>query len=296
MEDLGNWLTGSGIAFSIGPFHCSIRSDFPELAIPLAVLYRDYPLASAECDTSVSDFDIEISSVRKQFLSRPEAVFRWKGHPPLPALPASQVHPLFEWGLNWCIATLLGTEIVIHAAIVERNHLALVLPGEPGAGKSTLCAALSLSGWRLLSDELTVISINSGFAYPIPRPISLKDQSIELITKRYPDAVLTTPVSETRKGMIAYVRPPSDAISRWKDMVPIRHFLFPSFQKDAGLSVTPMTGAESLAKLLASTFNVGLLGHAGFSRLATVVAGATNHMLKYGNTDSALDWIDRNCL
>ncbi|MBK9234594.1 MAG: hypothetical protein IPO19_00450 [Rhodoferax sp.] len=31
--------------------------------------------------------------------------------------------------------------------------MSLVMPAIPGSGKSTLTAGLSLSGWRLLSDE-----------------------------------------------------------------------------------------------------------------------------------------------
>lgn len=296
IESLSGSLGNTGIVLCVGPFLCRLRCKLPQLSEPLFTLYQDYSLNRTISDGSVCDFDVEISQIKKRFWSASEVEFQWKGYPPLPALPISQTHPLFEWGLNWCIATLLGTEIVIHAAVVEKNGIAVVLPGEPGAGKSTLCAALVLSGWRLFSDELTVIPIQSELAMPIPRPISLKDASIELIAKRYPDAQLTTPITETRKGEIAYVRPPTEAIRRWKETVPIRYFLFPLFQKGLGLSAEPMSRAACLAKLMASTFNVGLLGHEGFSALANVVAGASAYSFEYGDLDSALEWIDRNCL
>jgi HprK-related kinase A len=295
-QDTSKHLHLEGVSFNIGSYRCRIRCDFPELADPLATLYQDYSLIKGLSDGLVCDFDIEITKNKNRPWSDVEATFRWKGYPALPPLPVSQVHPLFEWGLNWCMATLLGTEIVIHAAIVERNGCALIMPGEPGAGKSTLCAALVLSGWRLLSDELTVLSIQSCLAQPLPRPISLKDSSIGLIAKCYPDAQMTEPVHETRKGVIAYVRPPSDAIKRWHDCVPVRFVLFPQFKLNADLSVEDLPHAACLAKLMASTFNLGLLGHEGFAALSSVVAGAKASSFEYGNLDAALEWIDRNCL
>ena len=52
--------------------------------------------------------------------------------------------------------------LIIHAAVVEKNGLAAILPAPPGSGKGTLTAGSVLSGWRLLSDELTLIDRLSG--------------------------------------------------------------------------------------------------------------------------------------
>lgn len=284
-----------GICFRIGPYWCRVRSQVAELLDPLLNLYQDYDLRLGLPKQIVSDFDIQISEIKKYPWSDSEVEFRWRGYPPLPPLPRSQVHPLFEWGLNWSLATLLGTEIVIHSAILERNGMAIALPGEPGAGKSTLCAALALSGWRLLSDELTVIHIDTGLAIPLPRPISLKDKAIEVVSERYPEAEITDPVEETRKGRISYVRPPSGAVKDALNKVPIRFVLCPRYKEGADLLVASMTGSESLTKLMAQTFNLGLLGHEGFSRLASIAASAHGFSLEYGNLDTALKWIDSNC-
>ena len=284
-----------GVCFSIGDLRFRVRCDQPELAAPFANLYQDYRLQPGLPDGWVCDFDTAIT--RKSHVGTAgEVEFRWGGNAPLPALPVSQTHPLFEWGLNWCIATLCGTDIVIHAAIVERNGVGLVLPGEPGAGKSTLCAALALSGWRLFSDELTVISIGSGLAIPIPRPISLKDESITVISSRFPEAQLTEPISETRKGQIAYVRPPSAAVRNSNVFAPIRYFLFPRFQKDSELVVSSLPKSACMARLMDSTFNVGLLGHEGFSVLANIIATSDGYELSYGKLDQALEWINRHCI
>ena len=64
--------------------------------------------------------------------------------------------------------------LIIHAAVVERNGFALLLPAPPGSGKSTLCAGLIHHGWRLLSDELALIDPETATLQAIPRPVSLK--------------------------------------------------------------------------------------------------------------------------
>jgi hypothetical protein len=47
-----------------------------------------------------------------------------------------QTYPMFEWGLNWCIASHAHSFLVIHATVVERGGRAMVLPAPPGSGKA----------------------------------------------------------------------------------------------------------------------------------------------------------------
>ena len=293
LDSISNALTGGGLGLEVGPYRCRIRSDQGrELAEPLHLLYREYPASLTP--SGFIDLDLTLSKKRSGWRRR-EVEFAWEHESPFPPLPLDQVHPLFEWGLNWCISTVSGEDIVIHAAVLERNGGALVLPGEPGSGKSTLCAELCLSGWRLLSDELTIISATSGRAKPMPRPISLKDESIRLIRSRHADAVITTPIGDTRKGAIAYVRPPADSVARWAEEVPVRHVAFPRFSPAAPLQAQPLTQAKMLSRLLDNTFNVGLLGRTGFTGLALAVANASAHEITYGDLSDVAAWIDLTC-
>lgn len=115
---------------------------------------------------------------------------------------------MLEWGLNWCVSMHAHHYLIIHAAVVEKNGLAAILPAPPGSGKSTLTAGLVLSGWRLLSDELTLIDRRTGLLHALPRPVSLKNQSIDVIRQFNPEAFINRVSHDTSKGSVAHMRPP----------------------------------------------------------------------------------------
>jgi HprK-related kinase A len=286
-------LRGAGLGLHVAGFRCLVRSDTGLLSNALHLLYRDYS-ASVECS---GFYDFRVTVMKKRVLpwATQEVEFGWEGHSPFPPLPLAQAHPLFEWGLNWCIATLSGAHTVIHSAVLERNGRALVLPGEPGAGKSTLCAALALTDWRLLSDELTIVSPHTGQVQPMPRPISLKRASIDIIQAAFPSAVLTPRVDDTHKGAIAYVRPPAPAVQAWNTAVGIGYVVFPRYAQGAEFTAEPISRAQALANLMSHTFNVGLLGADGFKALAMAISGAQCYTVEYPDLASITSWIDTTC-
>jgi HprK-related kinase A len=292
-SDIEQRLRGDGLGLQVASFRCLVHSDTGLLAPPLRLLYQDY--AVDPVTTGFYDFRIRLARTRPNFWKDWEVEFDWDGGSPFPALPLAQAHPLFEWGLNWCVATASGLHTVIHSAVVERDGQALVLPGQPGSGKSTLCAALALGGWRLLSDELTLVSQSDGLVQAVPRPISLKGKSIDLISDNYPLADMTPPVNDTHKGSIAYARPPSPAVASSEQSAPIGYVVFPRFKAGAELVFEPLSRAAALTELMQNTFNLGLLGAGGFEALARAIAGAKCYAVEYGDLASILQWVDTTC-
>src|SRR5262245_4807368 len=148
---------------------------------------------------------------------------------PFKPLPRSHAFAMFEWCLNWCIESQANHYLMMHAAIIERQGSAAILAAPPGSGKSTLTAGLVSRGWRLLSDELTLIDPADGMAVPMSRPVSLKNESIDVVRDFVPEAVIGPIARDTIKGSVAHLKPPADSVNRVGERARPRWVIFPKF-------------------------------------------------------------------
>ncbi len=190
-------LAREGLVIPMGPFRASIQARSRAVAQAIATLYADYPLESGDAFVDFHTGVAAPSGLRRWI--RPQIRFLFDGRPPFKPLPRSQSYPALEWGLNWVLAQHTARHLVLHAAVVARQGRAVILPGPPGAGKSTLCAGLVERGWRLLSDELTLLRMDDDLVDPVPRPVALKNDSIEIIQRFSPGAVLGRRYHDTQK-------------------------------------------------------------------------------------------------
>ncbi len=200
---------------------------------------------------------------------------------------------MFEWGLNWVIANHAHQFAIVHAAAVEKNGRCYIFPGAPGSGKSTLCAALVCRGWRLLSDEMAMISLRDGLIWPIPRPVSLKNASIEIIRTFGSDAVLGDIVADTAKGNIAHMRPPKGSVEA--SNLPVAPFaiVFPTYRAGATTEYAEVSKGQTLMRLAENCFNYPVLGAAGFNCLADTVERSHCHTAIYSQLDDIIATLER---
>ena len=284
-RELGERLSGAGIGLRWGPFVSEIRTELFELAEPIRRLYADYTL----CDEVFRDFRVRIRP-RGGFGAQAEFVLdNWY---PLPRFSRGLALAMLEWGLNWCVYSTVHRYLIVHAAVVARDERALLLSGPPGSGKSTLCAALVLHGWRLLSDELAVIDPTSLEIWPLARPICLKQDSIALIRDAAPTAVFGPAVHGTAKGTIAHMRPPAESVKRSSEPAEAAWVLLPRFDPDAVTDLEPVGPARGLIHLADNAFNYDILGESAFEALARLVGGCRIARLPYSSLATALDRID----
>ncbi len=280
-----------GVMVRIGPFDLRVRARCRGLAGPLHSLYRDYPLLAGE---RVLHGHVEVRDVPGGLLlPRRRIRFIVDGRAPHEDMPAGQALPVLEWGINLVIALRFHGYLMLHAAVLERGGRALLLPAWPGHGKTTLCAALAHRGWRLFSDEFGLVRPGTRDLVPIPRPMPLKNESIEVIRAFAPEAFLGPLVAGTRKGTIAHVRAPADSVARAHQAAPAGWIVFPRWEAGAALSLEEIPKSEGFMQLATNAFNYEMLGEAGFGTARSLIDGARCFRLVYSGLDSAVDALRR---
>ncbi len=279
-------LNSGGLRFKIGAFTICLSSPIAEVADHLLALYGAFELIDDEAFIDFYTLLAPPSKVRRYF--RPQVNFSFDGFIPFKPLPYNQASAMFEWGLNWCIANHSHQHLIIHAAVVERNGRAFIFPGTPGSGKSTLCAALVCSGWRLLSDEMTLLSLADGLVYPVPRPISLKNRSIDVIRSLHPDAVMGQVVNDTLKGTVGHLRPPDSSVESGAIPAQPAKLIFPKYQDASKTELTPLSKARAFLKVAENSFNYNVLGVVGFNSLGALIDASDCYEFKYSRLDEAL--------
>jgi len=274
------------LALRFGPFAAHVETPFGAVIDGLHLLYPDDSFIDIG---EFCDFHVELAPGKyaRRWI-RPQAHFRLDGESPFKPLPADQALPMFEWGLNYAIAAQAHQYLVVHAAAIERGGRVAIMPGAPGAGKSTLTAALVQRGWRLLSDELALIRPSDAHVVPLARPINLKNNSIALMRAYTPDAIFSAETHDTAKGTVALMRAPAESIARSREAAPIGWIIFPRWEQDAAARLAPWSKAAGLMEIAHNAMNYSLHGAAGFELLADIFATSGCYRFTYSRLDDAI--------
>lgn len=274
-----------GLRLHVGPFVVAIKGPDRQLSELLSAHYPDYPLAQ--------DGDFADACLKVQKHSR---WAQWRGLPrlicledgtPFARFPPDQLLAQLEWGMNWCIAMRGNEYLMLHGGVVAQGRMAMLLPGVPGAGKSTLTAYLIHRGWRLLSDEFVLVEENSLEVQPFPRLIPLKNESIDVLARAVPEASFGPRIPNTRKGLVAHMMPPAPHIRGMHERALPKLIVFPRFVAGSRTELTGMPTAEAFAELTNNAFNYTLLGAQGFDMMIRLTESATCCRLRYSDLADA---------
>lgn len=267
--EISGRLKGGDLLLDIHPFVARLTSDIPALARDMALMYGDFEVLAPD---RFADFHVEVTRERgPRHWIKPQARFHFDGRPSFIPLPIHQAFAMLEWGLNWCVAAHSHQFLIIHAAVIERDGRAAVLPAPPGSGKSTLCSGLIQRGWRLLSDELGLYDMETGQIHGMARPVNLKNASIDVIRAYAPDAIMTEPMPDTSKGTVCLMRPPAGSVARRREAARPTWIVLPRYQRDAAPSMVDHSRARTFMLLADQSFNYDIQGAAGFQAIGRLV-------------------------
>jgi HprK-related kinase A len=288
-RELRTALLGDGLRIEVGPYIYCIRSPVPLIQQGLQTLYRRFVLAD---EAGFADFHVELRASSLMHRLRGKLDFYFDNIRPLNQIEYRHAYAFLEWGMNWCVSVTLNDYMKLHAAVVAKDGVAVIMPGLPGAGKSTLCAALALSGWRVLSDEHALIPLGSSDVVPLYRPVSLKNESIQVIKDFDPMAELGPYAEETHKGVVAHMKADLDPASHDDTPLPAKLILFPRYIPQTPTKVMEKTRSESFIFAAHHSFNYSTLSSTGFATMAKLIDAMQCKELHYSDLQQAVRVVD----
>ena len=204
------------------------------------------------------------------------------------------LHRQLEVQIDKTVSDMVSDRLLLHSAVVGRDGGAIVMAGEPGRGKSSVCLELVLRGYDYYSDEIASISFDDGRVSPFAKAVGLHDLSL------WPDIA-----SDTSKWVGPAVRP-AEAGEKptWhvhpEDLrpgctgrpAPVRYIVFPEYMQGATPKLERMSGPEAMTGLLGAVVNAREAGRPALHAVAGLVRNAQLYRLTSNSLDSAAGLIE----
>lgn len=285
-EQLFRRLSTGGVGLDFGAARSRVRTTLPDAVGMIARVYGGYV---ADDPTGMFDVTLDLHRVRGvRGHIRPQCELRCDGVLELEPFPLDTPLPLLEWGTNYAIAKRLFCYLMLHSAVIERGGRAIVMPALPGSGKSTLTAAMTLRGYRLLSDEFGVVRLQDARLLPMLRPVALKNESIDVIQRFEPTAVIGPRFPKTQKGTVAHLAPLAAHVDERHEPANPALVVFPRFDRSVDLELEPVSKSRAFARLAVNSFNYHALGPESFEALGQLVEESSCWQLRYSDLDGAI--------
>jgi len=128
---------------------------------------------------------------------------------------------------------------------------------------------------------------------PLPRPVALKNDSIDIFKQFAPEITFGDSFHDTAKGTVAHMKPPADSIERSGEPAMPRLLIFPRFDGQADTTLTPFSRARSFLKAVEYSFNYNLLGAEGFRRMDRLISACDCYNFTYPSLEEGLDGLTR---
>ena len=277
------------IALRVGPIGFRVGSDWRAPIAQLEILYRDYPKPHDD----IPHFTVRLEATMRwrRFIRPSVAILGDHVIPEALPLPLAQGFLAAEMAMNLQVALGERRFLLLHASSVERDGKVLIMTGESGSGKSTLAALLGENGWRLLGDEFALIEPETGMAWPFPRPVSLKNASIEVMAAHVEASRFGPLLRGTPKGDVRHLIPNVMALRNMDSPAPTALILFPRFGAEA--AVREMGASEVFIRLTQASTNYVALAERGYAALARLVTETPVRAFDFPDTAAGLALVEQ---
>jgi len=185
------------------------------------------------------------------------------------------------------LAAHLTNGVALHAGAVGWNGRSILIPGQSGAGKSSLTAWFVDKGFAYLTDELSVLAADGAVA-GLSRALMLK-RAADTFVSALPRF---TSWQRHRAGETLMLRPETPDDHAPAGLLPCGLIIFPSFTPGADLTIRPLTSARACIGLMGCNVNSRNLPDGGFTIISSLARRVTAVELSYGAFDQLDDVAD----
>ncbi|KGJ88161.1 HprK-related kinase A [Thalassotalea sp. ND16A] len=283
------------IRLNLPPFIFDIHSSVGFVEQNMHHMYPDelFINSSRPADYFVG---VEKANGLRKFI-RPQASFSFDAIEPFKTLPLNHAYASLEWGINYVVANQSLQYVILHSGIVAKGDKAVLLPGPPGSGKSTMTAYLSgRQGWRLLSDEMALVLPETLKVQPFVRPICLKNKSVDLVKRWYPDAKLSTVARNTHKGDVVHLCPGDSSWQQRDDLAKVNAIVFLRYDQRVDLEITELNQNQGFMQLAQNAVNLNLHGQQGFNTLVNLIENSAVFEVVYNDVEAVRTFLEQDVL
>lgn len=171
----------------------------------------------------------------------------------------------------------------IHGGALWGASGAVLLPGPPGSGKSTLTAACARSGLPYMSDEIALFT-GDGSVRPFPKPLWLSSWSRHILGIDDDSLQFVAP------GFKAVLAPEELGVNVVVDPVDVGHIILIR-RSESGTSLEEVNPSHGAAELMSNTYHLDERSAIAFPLAAEVVREATVLELKVDDPPDAAETV-----
>jgi Coenzyme PQQ synthesis protein D (PqqD) len=204
-----------------------------------------------------------------------------------------------QW-LPWLMADLFqalcakqADRLLLHAAVLVRDGLALLLPAAARSGKSTLSMALSAAGWKVYSDELAPVDPATLQVGPFPLPVGIKHRSVAALSPWFP-GLGEIPAHRRADGqLVRYLGGAELALApRRAAPVDIQWLIFPRYDPASKTTLRQLEPLAALELLAATGSSQRPLRECDIEALLQLAGERDSFLLEYADLQAAVRLVD----
>jgi len=275
--------------YRIGPVSVRLRCDVRDALHDFHRLYRRYESAFPLPDA----LDVRVEARRSRRSLRAYYYILADGEERFSVRSRNAVLPHIEWAVNCAVMDTLPRYYQIHAGVVARDGVGLILPAQPQSGKSTLVAGLLQRGWRYLSDEFALIDPSTLRLTAYPKAICIKRGSFHVVRRLGLTFAFDRDHNKGVKGRVRFIDPHSIRDDVVSGPVPVRLVIFPKYAGPGSPVLEPVSRARAVFELSRFSFTLTRFRSLAVDLLADVVENASCFRLQAADLGQSCDLIER---